>query len=125
MTRILVVDDIADNSFLLQALLECEGYQVDIADNGREALVKIEAAPPDLVLLDIMMPGMNGYEVAECIRQNHQLDSVPILFVTGYDSSVTSIVNTSAHAAGIIRKPVEVDNLVMQVEAALDGCGQN
>ncbi|MBW4541422.1 MAG: response regulator [Myxacorys chilensis ATA2-1-KO14] len=119
MTRILVVDDVADNSFLLQTLLECEGYQVDVADSGWEALVKMESAPPDLVLLDIMMPGMSGYEVAHRIRQNHQLDSVPILFVTGYDSPAAAI-NDPVQFTGVIRKPVEVDSLVMQVQAALD-----
>ena len=65
--RILVVDDVADNSFLLQMLLEDEGYQVEVADSGAAALAKIESAPPKLVLLDVMMPGMNGYEVAQQI----------------------------------------------------------
>ncbi|NDJ17486.1 response regulator [Myxacorys almedinensis] len=119
MTRILVVDDVADNSFLLQALLEFEGYQVDTADNGQAALAKIESAPPDLVLLDVMMPEMDGYEVACRIRQNHQLDSVPILFVTGYDAVATEV-KAPVQVAGIIRKPVEIDNLMVQVQTALD-----
>ena len=83
--RILVVDDVADNSFLLQTFLELEGYQVEVADSGYLALEKIETAPPDLVLLDVMMPGMNGYEVVKHIRENQQLPFIPILLVTGYD----------------------------------------
>lgn len=58
--RILVVDDAVDNLFLLQTVLEVEGYQVEIADSGKAALAKIELEPPDLLLLDMMMPGMNG-----------------------------------------------------------------
>ena len=61
--RILVVDDVADNLFLLQTLLEVEGYKVDTANNGTQALAQIAAAPPDLVRLDVMMPDINGYVV--------------------------------------------------------------
>lgn len=67
---ILVVDDLSDNLFLLQTSLEAEGYNVDTADNGSSALEKVEASPPDLILMDVMMPDMNGYEVTQQIRQN-------------------------------------------------------
>lgn len=115
--RILVVDDVADNSMLLQALLECEGYEVDTADSGHVALKKIKSTPPDLVLLDVMMPGMNGYEVAQQLQQNRQLSDIPILFVTGYDPSAIEL--EAVQHVGIIRKPIELDELVTQVQAAL------
>ncbi|QYO68712.1 response regulator [Leptolyngbya sp. 7M] len=72
--RILVVDDIADNLLLLQAILESEGYQVELADSGPAALDRIKTAPPDLVLLDVMMPDMNGFEVTQRVRQVAQLN---------------------------------------------------
>ena len=66
--RILIVDDEARNVRLFKLLLSPQGYRLDIAQNGEEALAKIEAAPPDLVLLDIMMPGMDGFEVCRRLR---------------------------------------------------------
>jgi CheY-like chemotaxis protein len=116
--RILVVDDVADNSFLLQTFLELEGYQVEVADSGYKALEKIETAPPDLVLLDVMMPGMNGYEVVQHIRKNHQLPFIPILLVTGYDSNALPQVDEIT-VNGLIHKPVVFDELLTRVQSIL------
>ena len=115
--RILVVDDVADNSFLLQMLLEDEGYQVEVADSGAAALAKIESAPPKLVLLDVMMPGMNGYEVAQQIRENIELPFIPIVMVTGHDQPTVS---KSVQVEGFLRKPIEFDELLSQVHAVLE-----
>ncbi|NJR51629.1 MAG: response regulator [Leptolyngbyaceae cyanobacterium CSU_1_3] len=116
--RILVVDDVADNSFLLQAFLELEGYQVEVADNGYTALEKIASEPPDLVLLDVMMPGLNGYQVVQQIRQNRQLPFIPILLVTGHDLSALPPVD-GVKVNGLIHKPVVFDELLAQVQALL------
>ncbi len=116
--RILVVDDVADNSFLLQTFLELEGYQVEVADSGYLALEKIETAPPDLVLLDVMMPGMNGYEVVKHIRENQQLPFIPILLVTGHDSNSLPQVDEFV-VNGLIHKPVIFDELLTRVQAIL------
>ncbi len=114
--RILVVDDVADNSFLLQVLLEDEGYQVEVADSGATALAKIESSPPKLVLLDVMMPGMNGYEVAQHIRENVELPFIPIVMVTGHDQVAVS---QAVQVEGFLRKPIEFDELLSQVHALL------
>ncbi len=113
---ILVVDDIHDNCFLLQTFLESEGYEVDIAESGREAIAKIELSLPILVLLDVMMPEMNGYEVVENIRQNLHLPNLPILLVTGMDLSAIPAVE-EIHVNGVIRKPVDFDQLLEKVQA--------
>lgn len=115
--RILVVDDVADNSFLLQMLLEDEGYQVEVADSGAAALAKIESAPPKLVLLDVMMPGMNGYEVAQQIRENIELPFIPIVMVTGHDQPTVS---KSVQVEGFLRKLIEFDELLSQVRTILE-----
>lgn len=115
-SHILVVDDVADNSFLLQVLLEDEGYQVEVADSGAAALAKIELAPPQLVLLDVMMPGMNGYEVAQQIRENVGLPFIPIVMVTGHDQLTLS---EDLQVDGFLRKPIEFDDLLSQVHAIL------
>lgn len=116
--RILVVDDSPDNVFLIQAILEEEGYKISTAADGRSALTIIEASPPDLVLLDVMMPGMDGYEVTHHIRQNTKLPFMPILLITAYDQpSVAQGLDTGAD--DFIRKPVEVDELLARVRSLL------
>ena len=116
--RILVVDDLADNLFLLKTILEAEGYEVDTADNGNSALAKVESAPPDLILMDVMMPDMNGYEVTRQIRQNRSLPFMPILLVTAHgDADV--IQGLASGANDFIRKPIEFDKLLSRIEAFL------
>jgi CheY-like chemotaxis protein len=116
--HILVVDDLPDNYVLLQTLLEAEGYQVEVADDGHAALQKIASHPPDLVLLDVMMPGMNGFEVTRRIRQNPSLPFIPILLVTGYSES-TPADGFDVGADGFIRKPIDFDDLLKRVQTIL------
>lgn len=113
---ILIVDDIPDNCFLLQSFLESEGYEVDIAESGIEAIAKIELNLPRLVLLDVMMPEMNGYEVVETIRQNLHLLNLPILLVTGIDISAIPAIEQT-HVNGVIHKPVDFEQLLEKVQA--------
>lgn len=109
--RILVVDDVPDNLFLLQMILEAEGYDVDTADNGSLALVLISAEPPDLVLLDVMMPDINGFEVTLRLRQNDKLPFIPILLITAHEEP-WAIEGLDIGANDFIRKPIEVDGLL-------------
>jgi CheY-like chemotaxis protein len=112
--HILVVDDLSDNRFLLQTVLETEGYRVDTAEDGRTALAKVEAAPPDLILMDVMMPDLNGYEVTQQIRQNHSIPPIPILMVTAYDDTVHHQ-GMAVTTNGFIRKPIDFEQLLAQV----------
>lgn len=116
--RILVVDDVADNSFLLETILQAEGYHVEVASNGKAALAKIQESPPDLVLLDIMMPGMDGYEVARRIRQDSNLSAIGILMLTGYDE-LNESEPLNGVSDGFIRKPIKLDELLNQVRTTL------
>jgi len=115
---ILVVDDLADNSFLLQTVLESEGYKVEVAASGQAALDKIAEHPPELVLLDIMMPQMNGFEVTRQIRQNPLIPFIPILLVTGY-SGLMPAEGFDAGADGFVRKPIDFEHLLNQIKAIL------
>lgn len=99
-------------------LLEAEGYEVEVADNGRLAVAKVEAAPPDLILLDIMMPDMNGYEVTQQIRQNQELLDIPILLVTAYEQ-LDALEGFNLGAHDFIQKPIEFDDLLARVKAFL------
>ncbi|MDF5723640.1 MAG: response regulator [Rhizonema sp. PD37] len=114
--RILVVDDFPDNLFLLQSALEAEGYDVDTANNGRIALNKIDASPPDLLLLDVMMPGMNGYEVTRHIRKNDHLPLIPIILVTAFEEA-SAAEGLEAGANDFIRKPINLDKLLAKITA--------
>ncbi|RMF62331.1 MAG: response regulator [Cyanobacteria bacterium J069] len=116
--RILIVDDLADNSFLLQTFLETEGYRVEVADSGYAALEIVFSNPPDLVLLDVMMPGMNGFEVTRRIREEPNLPFIPILLITGYmEPNPADGFDTGAD--GFIRKPVDFDELLHRIRGIL------
>lgn len=116
--RILAVDDIPDNLTIAQTILEYEGYEVNLVADGKTALEMIEKSPPDLVLLDVMMPDMDGYEVTYRIRQNNKLPYIPILLITASDQS-NVVRGLDAGADEFIRKPVEIDELLARVRTLL------
>jgi DNA-binding response OmpR family regulator len=116
--HIICVDDVAENLLALQAILESAQYKVDVTDSGSLALAKIEASLPDLVLLDVRMPEMDGYEVTRRIRQNVQLPFIPILMLA--DRENTSVVEALDMGANdCIRKPVEREELLARVRSLL------
>jgi CheY-like chemotaxis protein len=119
MCLILVVDDIEDNVDVLQTLLQSEGYAVETAASGWAALRKLKAIQPDLVLLDVMMPDMTGYEVMQRIRDNESFSKIPIVIVTAYtDISETEALAMGAN--GFIRKPIDYTQLLVTVKDLCD-----
>ncbi|NJO43372.1 MAG: response regulator [Cyanobacteria bacterium RU_5_0] len=116
--RILAVDDSPDNLFLVQTILEDSGYEIYLAEDGITALAQIEHSPPDLILLDVMMPGMDGYEVTRRIRRNKKLAHIPILLITAHGKS-SVVEGLDAGADDFIRKPVDVDELLARVRSLL------
>ena len=116
--KILVVDDSPDNVFLIKTILEEEGYTVSTAENGASALAHIETSACDLVLLDLMMPGIDGYEVTKRVRQNTALPFIPILLITAHDSPNVAQ-GLDLGADDFIRKPVTVDELLARVRSLL------
>src|SRR6185503_17227611 len=83
--RILVVDDERHNRQLLEVMLATEDVVVETAASGEEALALVAAQPPDLVLLDVMMPGIDGYQVASTIKANHATANIPVILITALD----------------------------------------
>jgi CheY-like chemotaxis protein len=116
--RLLAVDDVPDNLFLLQTILEAEGFTVDVATSGSVALNKIKASPPDLILLDVMMPGMTGYEVTQRIRQDESLPAMPILLITAHDEAA-ALRGIELGANDFISKPIDFDELLTRIRAYL------
>lgn len=116
--RLLIVDDVPDNLFLVRTILEEEGYEIITVSNGYEALKIIESEPIDLVLLDVMMPLMDGYEVTRHIRAMKDLPFIPILLITAYDRA-NAVKGLDLGADEFIRKPIEADELLARVRSLL------
>ncbi|MBD2256015.1 hybrid sensor histidine kinase/response regulator [Pseudanabaena sp. FACHB-2040] len=117
--QILAVDDLPDNLALAEAILADEGYIVRCVTSGAEALNVMRREPPDLVLLDVMMPDMDGYEVTRRIRQMEgSLPYIPVLLITA-DHRSNVVKGLDAGADDFIRKPVDIDELVARVRSLL------
>jgi len=116
--RILAVDDTPDNLILVQTILESEGFEMDLVADGLSALQQITQSPPDLILLDVMMPGIDGYEVTRRIRSNTELPYIPILLITAFTES-SVVQGLDAGADDFIRKPFDTDELLARVRSLL------
>jgi adenylate cyclase len=116
---ILVVDDTAANRKLLVDLLETQGYATATAADGEEGLAKISSLKPDLVLLDVLMPGMSGYEVCKHIRANPDNGILPVVMVTSLDPAQERIKGLQAGADDFLSKPINRPELLARVKSLL------
>ena len=119
LARILIVDDHEDNVELLRARLESWGYAAEAAMDGFEALRKVELSPPDLILLDVMMPEIDGIEVARRIKGNNQLPFIPIIMQTALDATENKVEGLEAGADDYITKPIDFAELKARLTSML------
>ena len=117
--RILVVDDHADNVEVLRARLDAKGYEVSTASGGEEALQAVAASAPDLILLDVMMPHVDGKEVARRIKSDHRLPFIPIIMQTALDSTQDRVEGLDAGADDYITKPINFSELEARIRSML------
>jgi two-component system cell cycle response regulator len=117
--RILIVDDHEDNVELLRARLESWGFTAETAGDGAEALAKVEASPPDLILLDVMMPVMDGIEVARRVKGNPNLPFIPIIMQTALDATENKVEGLEAGADDYITKPIDFAELKARLNSML------
>ena len=117
--RILIVDDHEDNVELLRARLEAWGYRSDTATDGAEALRKVEEAPPDLILLDVMMPKLSGFEVCQKLKGDPATSGIMILMVTALNEHGDMERAVDAGTDDFLSKPVDKVSLVKRVENML------
>lgn len=117
--RVLIVDDERLNVQLLEVMLEPEGYQLVTAESGEAALEAVAHHPPDLMVLDIMMPGMTGYQVAARIKEDPATRHIPIVMLSALDDRNSKAHGLSAGAEAFLTKPVNRAALCQQVKALL------
>ncbi len=118
-SRILIVDDNPDSLEILRARLESWGYRIDTANDGEDALNQIEAAPPDLILLDIMMPRIDGMEVARRVKGNAALPFIPIIMETALATTESKVEGLDSGADDYITKPIDFQELKARVNSML------
>ena len=118
-TKILVVDDEPKNRKLLEALLTPRGYRVLMAENGQEALESVQTQQPDLILLDVMMPIMDGFEVCQILKDNAETRLIPVVIMTALGQTEDRIKGIEAGADDFLTKPVNRDELMARIQTSL------
>ncbi len=117
--KILYIEDDLNNAMLMKRILETEGHTVSLATNGTIGLNKAHQEQPDLILLDIYMPGLNGHEVAKQLRQMEDTKDTPILVISASPNSDDKRLSQEMGCDGYISKPIDVDHISSQVAAYL------
>ncbi|MCP4326208.1 MAG: hybrid sensor histidine kinase/response regulator [Alteromonadales bacterium] len=116
MREILIVDDTAENLYLLQSILVAEGYQVRVATNGKMALQSVQISQPELILMDINMPEMNGFEACQKIKKQTQLCDIPVIFISAYAEVEQISEAFSVGGCDYICKPFNQNEVLIRVK---------
>ncbi len=116
MGEVVVIDDTPENLHLLNDLLSDRGYRVRALPNGEMGLSSCQASAPDLILLDISMPGMDGYEVAEKLKADSRTREVPIIFISAMNQTEDKVRAFEAGGVDYITKPLQVDEVIARVK---------
>lgn len=116
---ILVVDDVPENLRLLASILQSRGYRLRRVTNGKMALNAAHSAPPDLILLDIMMPDINGYAVCEQLKSSADTCEIPVIFLSALDDVVDKVKGFEAGGVDYITKPFQVEEVIARIETQL------
>lgn len=119
MKRILIVDDEADIIEILQFVLEAQGYECIIAMDGEEGLRLAREGNPDLIILDVMMPKINGYKISRLLKYDNKYKDIPILMITARSQEEDKIIGEETGADEYITKPFKVDYVVEKVKSYL------
>ena len=117
--NIMIIDDTLDNLHLLSKVLGIQGYKVRSVSNGSRALKAARLAPPDLVLLDVRMPEMNGYEVCKAFKAHERLKDIPVLFLSVLDEAVDKLKGFEVGGVDYITKPFQEQEVLARVETHL------
>src|SRR6266545_7682901 len=116
---VLIVDDTPANLNVLSAILGKRGYRVRAAINGSLALKTAQKAPPDLILLDVQMPGMNGYQVCRQLKSEEPTRDIPVIFISALDDVLDKVEAFQAGGVDYITKPFQIEEVLARVENQL------
>jgi two-component system sensor histidine kinase/response regulator len=116
---VLIVDDVVDNLHMLTDMLEAQGHEVRIAMSGKEALEKISEKHPDLILLDIQMPGMTGYEVCQKVKANQATQDIPVIFLSALQESADILKGFEVGGVDYVSKPFQFREVVARVQSQM------
>lgn len=119
MSKVLVVDDIPSEQELICRVLQDAGMQVVRANDGEEAIAHIQEDPPDLVILDVVMPRMNGFEVVREVRDNEKTKHLPIIFCTQKNTDIDKVWGMDLGADAYVTKPFDPKQLIDIVQRLL------
>jgi CheY-like chemotaxis protein len=117
---ILVIDDSETNLLLLKAVLEDQGYAVELMNDSRQAVDYINRHDPDLILLDLLMPGMDGFEFMGQLKDKGVKGRFPVVVVTAYDSQDNMQKARALGAADVINKPIDIPSFINKVESIVN-----
>jgi len=121
--RVLVVDDEPNIAKIVKKQLEVSGYDVIVAGDGEMALTKVREEHPEVILLDVMLPKRNGYEVLGILKQDEQLRHIPVMMLTARAQQQDQQASLEHGADAYLAKPFQLEELVEQVKALLDRSG--
>lgn len=116
---VLVIDDCEDNLFLMELILMQDGYKVEKASNGKEGIAKIHQFVPDLIILDMMMPDMNGFDVIEQIKPYQHLSHIPIIICTANKFVQKKNIQ---EVASVLYKPIDIESILTQINSLIACC---
>ncbi len=121
MTRVLIVDDSPTEASRMKSMLSRHGYDVLEAENGEEGVAKAKAELPDLVLMDIVMPGINGFQATRQLSRNEATSAIPVVIVTTKDQETDRVWGKRQGAKGYLTKPLEEKLLMTTIRDVLSG----
>ncbi|NVO00636.1 MAG: response regulator [Geobacteraceae bacterium] len=118
MNKVLIVDDSKTAQIVLSSILEAE-YFVEVMDDAASAITAVETSPPDLILLDVNMPGMDGFELCKFLKESNHSRDIPVIFITALDSEIEKVMGFESGGDDYVVKPVYPLELLARVKAHL------
>jgi twitching motility two-component system response regulator PilH len=120
MARILIADDSPTEVYVLQKLLERHGHQVLVAEDGEKAVSITQQEQPDLVLMDVVMPNLNGFQATRILSRDDDTSHIPIIIVSSKNQETDKMWGLRQGAKGYLGKPVSEDEIIEQIQSLLD-----
>jgi len=119
MAQILIVDDSPTEAHILKGILEKNGFEIETAENGTEGIERAKELKPDLILMDVVMPGLNGFQATRQLTKNAETADIPVIIVTTKDQETDRVWGLRQGAKDFITKPVSEKTLMEKINAIL------